>query len=107
MGWIYLGLAIAFEVAGTISMKLANGWQVLTFSISTVVLYGICFGFFGLALKTLPVSVSYAVWSGAGIVLILTVDILFFGQALTPLKAACFAAILAGAIGLSLMTESA
>ena len=70
MGYLYLGIAVAAEVIATSALKASDGF---TRPLPTVVValgYGIAFYFLSLVLKTVPVGVAYAVWSGAGIVLI-------------------------------------
>ena len=70
MGYLYLGIAVAAEVIATNALKASDGF---TRPLPTVVValgYGIAFYFLSLVLKTVPVGVAYAIWSGAGIVLI-------------------------------------
>ena len=70
MGYLYLGIAVAAEVIATSALKASDGF---TRPLPTVVValgYGIAFYFLSLVLKTVPVGVAYAIWSGAGIVLI-------------------------------------
>ena len=70
MGYLYLGIAVAAEVIATSALKASDGFTRLLPSLVVVVGYGIAFYFLSLVLKTVPVGVAYAVWSGAGIVLI-------------------------------------
>lgn len=79
MQWIYLSLAIIFEVLGTVSMKLSNGFTKLVPSILLLLFYigSLCF-FLTLTLKYISVSIAYAVWSGMGIVLISMIGIFSF-----------------------------
>ena len=70
MGYLYLGIAVAAEVIATSALKASDGFTRLLPSLIVVVGYGIAFYFLSLVLKTVPVGVAYAVWSGAGIVLI-------------------------------------
>ena len=70
MGYRDLGTAVAAEVIATSALKASDGF---TRPLPTVVValgYGIAFYFLSLVLKTVPVGVAYAIWSGAGIVLI-------------------------------------
>jgi hypothetical protein len=62
--WIMLYAAIAFEVAGTTALKLSEGLEKVLFFAGALALYGVSFMFLTLALKTVPVSVAYAIWSG-------------------------------------------
>ena len=70
MGYLYLGIAVAAEVIATSALKASDGF---TRPLPTVIValgYGVAFYFLSLVLKTVPVGVAYAIWSGAGIVLI-------------------------------------
>ena len=70
MGYLYLGIAVAAEVIATSALKASDGFTRLLPSLVVVVGYGIAFYFLSLVLKTVPVGVAYAIWSGLGIVLI-------------------------------------
>lgn len=102
MAWVYLVLAILAEVAGTISMKLTEGFTRLIPSISTAVFYVLSLGLLALTLKKINVSVAYAVSSGLGVAVIAVVGILWFKEPVTALKLASLALIVAGVVGLNL-----
>jgi small multidrug resistance pump len=102
MSWLYLALAILFEVAGTISLKLSEGFAKLLPSILIFVFYGISFGFTTLAVKKIDLSVVYAIWSGLGTALVVIVAILYFKEQVTPLKIISICLIVFGVIGLNL-----
>ena len=70
MGWIYLLSAILLEVSGTMSMKLSEGLTKTIPSILIFIFYGLSLSLLTLALKSIPVSVAYAIWSGIGTALI-------------------------------------
>lgn len=82
MNYAYLALAIVAEVIATSCLKWSEGFTKLWPSVVTVVGYGIAFYFLSLTLRTIPTGIAYAIWSGAGIVLIVTVAWLFQGQKL-------------------------
>ena len=63
MAYVYLAAAIIFEILGTISMKYAEGFTKVVPSVLIFVCYGICFVALTIALKTLPVSMVYAIWA--------------------------------------------
>jgi small multidrug resistance pump len=98
MGWVYLAAAIGFEIAGTISLKLSAGFTRLAPAIAVVVFYGVCFSALGLALKTVPVSVAYAVWSAVGIAVLAAVGMIWFREPVSALKLAALAVIVAGVV---------
>lgn len=80
--WLYLSVAIVAEVVGTSFLKSAAGFTRLVPSLAVVASYGVAFFFLGLALKTLPVGIAYAIWAGAGVALIALAGYAFFGQSL-------------------------
>jgi small multidrug resistance pump len=102
MHWVYMILAILFEVLGTTCMKLSQGFTKTVPSILLFVFYGACFSMLTLALKKIDVSLAYAVWSGMGTALIATIGILWFKEPLTVWKLISLALIIAGVIGLNL-----
>ncbi|QOJ22550.1 MAG: QacE family quaternary ammonium compound efflux SMR transporter [Gammaproteobacteria bacterium] len=83
--WIFLAIAIVSEVIATSFLKSAEGFTRLWPSLIVVIGYLLAFYLLSLTLKTIPVGVAYAIWSGVGIVLIALSGWLFLGQALdTP-----------------------
>lgn len=80
--WIFLAVAIVSEVIATSALKAADGFSCLGPSLLVVVGYGIAFYCLSLTLKTIPVGVVYAIWSGAGIALITLVAWIVYGQTL-------------------------
>ena len=80
MAYIYLFLAIIAEVIGTTALKASEEFTKLLPSIVVVVGYGIAFYFLSLVLRTMPVGIAYAVWSGIGIVLIAVAGAVMFKQ---------------------------
>jgi small multidrug resistance pump len=107
MKWIYLVLAIIFEVFGTTAMKLSDGFAKPLWGVAMIVGYLSCFGFLTMALKHFEVSVVYAIWSGMGITIITIIGIFFFAESVNVWKIVCIALILIGIIGLNLATKSA
>jgi len=80
--WIFLSIAIVSEVIATSSLKAAEGFTRLWPSLVVVVGYLLAFYFLSLTLKTIPVGIAYAIWSGAGVVLIAVSGWFFLGQSL-------------------------
>ena len=83
MPWIYLAIAIVCEVVATSALKASDGFTRLTPSVIVVLGYVVSFYCLSLTLRTIPVGIVYAIWSGVGIVLISTVGWLLFGQTLS------------------------
>lgn len=102
MTFFYLLLAIVFEVAGTTSMKLSDGFNKLTPSVMIFVFYVTSFVFLTLALRRLEVSVAYAVWSGLGTLLIAIIGVQYFHEPMTAIKAISLGLIITGVVGLRL-----
>ncbi len=80
IGFIYLSIAIVAEVIGTSALKASEEFSKLWPSLIVIAGYGVAFYFLSLVLKTVPVGVAYAIWSGVGIVLIALVGALLFKQ---------------------------
>src|SRR5215831_14557285 len=98
MHWIYLTLAIVFEVAGTTCMKLSDGFSRQVPAVLMGAFYIVCFGFLTLALKKVDVSVAYAIWSGIGTALIATIGVLWFREPISVLKVCGLLAIIGGVV---------
>ncbi len=82
MTYLYLIMAIAFEVLATSLLKETQNFTRLLPSLMTLAGYGAAFFFLSLTLRALPVGVVYAIWSGAGIVFISAIGWIWFRQAL-------------------------
>src|SRR5690606_1848544 len=80
--WLFLLVAILAEVAATSLLKLSEGFTRLWPSLAVVAGYGLAFYFLSLTLRSIPVGVAYAVWSGLGIVLVTLVAWFAYGQRL-------------------------
>lgn len=102
MSWIYLILAIIFETIGTACLKMSNGFSVLLPSIGTIIGYILCFLFFSYALKTIEISVAYAIWGAFGILLISAIGIIFFHESVSIVKIISILLIILGTVGLRL-----
>lgn len=80
MVYLYLGLAIIFEVVATSFLKLTEGFTQLWPSVVVVIGYGLAFYFLSLTIKTLPIGITYAIWAGLGIILVALIGMVFFKQ---------------------------
>ncbi|HEX5678824.1 MAG TPA: SMR family transporter [Alcanivorax sp.] len=80
MGYWYLVVAILSEVVATSALNASQGFTRLWPSVVTVVGYCLAFYFLSLTLRTVPMGIAYAVWAGAGIVLIALSGAIFFKQ---------------------------
>jgi small multidrug resistance pump len=102
MAWIYLLLAILFEVTGTTSMKLSEGFKNVGPSIAIFVCYGASIGFLTLAVREIEISVAYAVWCAIGIGLIAIIGIVWFQESTSLWKLLSLGIIVIGVISLQL-----
>lgn len=102
MSWVYLILAIIFETLGTTALKMSNGFSVLLPSIVTIITYILCFLFLSFALKTIDVSVAYAIWGAFGILLISAIGMIFFHESVSFIKITSILLIVLGTVGLKL-----
>lgn len=105
--WIYLAVAIVSEVAGTSALKPAEGFTRFWPSCIVAVGYATAFYFLSLTLKTIPVGMAYAIWSGAGTALVALVAWLFMGQKLDLPAIIGILLIVSGVLVLNLFSKSA
>lgn len=107
MDWVYLAIAILAEIIATSALKASGGFTRLGPSILTALGYGIAFFFLSLTLRTIPVGIAYAIWSGVGIVLISAIGLFLFDQSLDFPAVLGIALILCGVLVLNLFSKSA
>ncbi len=106
MQWIFLAVAIVSEVVATSALKASEGFSRLLPSIIVVVGYAAAFYFLSLTLRTIPVGIAYAIWSGVGVVLIILISWFFLGQSLDFPAIIGISLILAGVIVLNLFSKT-
>lgn len=106
MPWLYLAVAIVSEVIATSALKASNEFTRLWPSVVVVAGYVSAFYFLSLTLKTIPVGVAYAVWSGVGIVLIAFIAWGLYGQTLDTPAIAGMGLIIAGVVVLNVFSKS-
>lgn len=106
-GYIYLCLAIIGEVVATSALKAANGFSETLPSILVVVGYGVAFYYLSLSLKTIPLGISYAIWSGVGVVAVSIIGWIYYKQALDIAAIIGMAMILGGVLVIHLFSNSA
>ena len=98
--WGLLAVAIVFEVIGTVCLRLSNGFTAATPSVLLFVCYALAFACNAFVVKTLDLSITYAVWSGAGTVATAIIGFWLFRESATALKLVCIGLIVIGVIGL-------
>ena len=99
---LLLALAIAAEVAATISLRSLDGFSRPLPLVVVIVGYGVSFWLLSLVLKEISVGTTYAIWAGAGTAAVAIIGIAALGEPATALKLASIALIIAGVIGLNL-----
>ena len=80
LSYLYLALAIVSEVAATSALKASEEFTKWVPSLIVVVGYGLAFYFMTLVLRTIPLGITYAIWSGLGIVLVTLVGMVLYKQ---------------------------
>jgi small multidrug resistance pump len=99
--FLLLTLAILSEVGATLALRVSDGFSRPIPSAVVVVGYGISFWLLALALKVIPVSLTYAIWSGVGTALIAIAGVVAFGESMNVMKLASLGVIILGVAGLS------
>lgn len=102
MAWALLTMTILLEVAGTTMMKMSNGFTHLWPSVGVFVCYAGALVGITLVLKELELSVTYAIWSGAGTAITAAIGVALFKEPTTPLKLASLALVVLGIVGLQI-----
>jgi quaternary ammonium compound-resistance protein SugE len=106
MAWTVLIVAGLFEVAWAIGLKYTEGFTRLWPTVGTVAAMAISLGLLGVAMKTLPVGTSYAVWVGVGAVGTAILGIVLLGESANAGRLFSLALIVAGIVGLKLATTA-
>jgi quaternary ammonium compound-resistance protein SugE len=107
MAWMLLFVAGLLEVGWAIGLKYTEGFTRLVPSVLTLAAMTGSILLLGLALKELPIGTAYAVWTGIGAVGTAILGIVLFGDPATAARLACIGLIVAGILGLKLVTGSA
>jgi small multidrug resistance pump len=101
MAWLFLALAIATEIAGTVALRFADGFSRLVPSIVVVVGYSLSFFVLSLTLRQLSLGITYAVWAGIGTAAIAAIGMIALGETVNAVKLGSIVLIIAGVIGLN------
>lgn len=107
MHWFWLILAIAFETVGTTALKASEGFTRLWPSVMAVSCFLTALFLLSLVLRTIPVGVTYAIWSGVGIVLIAAIGWIAFGQRLDAAAVIGMGLIVAGIVVMQVFSSTA
>jgi quaternary ammonium compound-resistance protein SugE len=107
MAWIALIIAGLFEIAWAICLKYTDGFSRLWPTVGTIGAMIVSFGFLEYGMRTIPVGTAYAVWVGIGAVGTALMGMWLFGESRELLRVLCLLLIVAGVVGLKLVTPSA
>lgn len=102
MAWLYLLLAGLFEIGWVVGMKYSEGFTKLVPTVFMVLAMGASLGFLTIAVKSLPLGTSYAVWTGIGAIGAMIAGIVLFGESATAFRLASASLILMGIVGLKM-----
>lgn len=100
MSWIYLLIAGILEMGWAVGLKYTHGFSRLMPSVRTLIAMAGSFIFLSLALRHLPISMAYAIWTGIGIVGTVIAGLIFFQESLSSWQVLSVALIVAGIVGL-------
>lgn len=106
MAWTYLLIAGACEIVWAIGLKYTDGFTRAVPSIITGLAMAVSVFLLALAMRTLPVGSAYAIWTGIGAVGTALLGMLLFAEPATAARLGCIALILAGIVGLKLVTPA-
>ena len=106
MKYLFLTIAIVAEVIATSALKSVEGFSRLGPSAVVVIGYGVAFYFLSLTLKTIPVGIAYAIWSGLGITLVSIVGYFFYKQTLDTPAILGLLMILAGVVVINVFSKT-
>ncbi len=104
MAWIILILAGLFEVGWAVGLKYTDGFTRLWPTLATVSAMIVSLSLLGIALRTLPLGTAYAIWTGVGTIGTALLGIWLFGEAASLARLLCIGLIVAGIVGLKLVS---
>ncbi|GLK78387.1 DMT family transporter [Methylopila turkensis] len=102
MGWVYLLAAGLMEIVWATGLKYSEGFTKLVPTVVTVISIACSLTLLGLALRTLPIGIGYAAWTGIGVVGTTIFGMAVFGEPATAARIGCIGLILAGVVGLKI-----
>jgi quaternary ammonium compound-resistance protein SugE len=105
VAWFVLLLAGVLEVGWAVGLKYTAGFTRLVPTMLTVASMIASLGLLGLALRTLPLGTAYAIWTGVGTLGTAILGIMLFGEEASVARLACIGLIVAGIIGLKLVSQ--
>lgn len=104
MAWFYLAMAGVFEIVWAIGLKYSDGFSKPLPGALTITSMVVSVWLLAIAMKTIPVGTAYAVWTGIGAVGVAVLGMYLFGESREILRVACLFLIIAGIVGLKLLS---
>lgn len=104
MAWVYLTVAGLFEIAWALGLKYSDGFTKPAPALLTAITMVISIWLLSLAMKSIPVGTAYAVWTGIGAIGVAVLGMVLFGESREMLRVICLFLIIAGIIGLKLVS---
>ena len=105
MAWVILFVAGLFEVGWAVGLKYTHGFTRLWPTVGTALALALSMGLLGVALRSLPLGTAYAVWTGIGTIGTALLGVVLFREPATAARLVCIALIVAGIVGLKLVTK--
>jgi quaternary ammonium compound-resistance protein SugE len=106
MAWLVLLFAGLFEIGWAVGLKYTAGFTRLVPTLLTAASMVVSLGLLGISLKTLPLGTAYAIWTGIGTLGTAVLGIALFGESADAARLACTGLIVAGIVGLKLVSPS-
>ncbi|MDO5681068.1 MAG: multidrug efflux SMR transporter [Pelistega sp.] len=106
MAWLYLGLAIVAEIIATSALQATQGFTKLWPSVLTLLGYGLAFYFLSLTLRSIPLGIAYAIWSGVGIVCVSIIAYFLYKQSLDLPAVLGMSMIVGGVVIINLFSKT-
>ena len=100
--FVLLAAAIGIEVAATATLPRTEGFTELRWTLFVIGGYALSIWLLALIVRTIPVSVAYAIWSGLGTAAVAVIGVMFLGEQVSPLKVISLGLIVVGVVGLNL-----
>ena len=106
MAWVWLVLAGLLEIVWAVGLKYTDGFTRVWPSVMTVAAMIASVYFLAIAVRTIPIGTGYAVWTGIGAVGVAILGMILFGEPRTLLRIGSILLIVAGIVGLKLVTSA-
>jgi len=104
--WVILLTGTLISVFANAMLKQSDGFNNVLLGCCSFLLFGIGIYMYGQAVKTLPIGIAYAVWSGIGVLIVTLIGLIWFKESISPLGILFMVMIITGCIGLNLITKT-